>query len=189
MDIREFRQQYRLALAQVVGNDKILDSWGSAKAKIVQIGQAPSLLGVKSGRPWDDKSGQKLRDKWYQLSKEEFYNQNNFYFTALGMYFPGKAKHGGDARPSLALARKWLPLELSIVKPKLYILIGKMAGDFFFPHRDFKTLVFYDQKINGTRTLVLPHPSPLNIKWYRDNPSFETQRILEVRAVVKELVS
>lgn len=184
MTIEEFRRNYKESLTPIFGSEMVMGSYGNATAKIVHIGQAPSISGMKSGMPWNDKSGQKLRDKWYLLSEEEFYNKDNFYMTAMGMYFPGKDKNGGDARPSLELARQWLPLELSLLQPKLYILIGKMAGDFFFPKQAFSDLVFYDQHIQGVTAIVLPHPSPLNIKWYKDHPQFELERLPAIRQTI-----
>lgn len=189
MTLDQYRLAYRTDIGPLVGIDNVVDSWGEHTARIVQIGQAPSIAGAKIGKPWADKSGQKLRDKWYLLTEDQFYNKNNFYFTAMGMYFPGKDKNGGDLRPSLELAKKWLPIELAILKPQLIILIGKMAADFFFPGKNFKELILNDQEINGVKTIVLPHPSPLNIKWFKDNPEFEQSRLGEIRSILTDLIS
>lgn len=158
--------------------------WGNQKAKIVSIGQAPSISGIKNQKPFSDKSGDKLRNSWYQISEEEFYNPDNFYFTALGMYYPGKGKKGGDKKPDLKYTRRFLKAELEFLQPKLFILVGAMAAEFFFPEKDFLTLIMSDQTMMATKTLVLPHPSPLNIKWFKDHPEFEKKRLPIVRKAI-----
>lgn len=102
------------------------------------------------------------------------------------MYFPGKDKKGGDLKPSLKFAKEWLPKELSYLKPNLYLVIGRLAAEFFFPRRAFLDLVSSDQQINGKLALVLPHPSPLNIKWFKDNPTFEKLRIPIIRKYIHQ---
>lgn len=141
--------------------------WGNQKAKIVSISQAPSLSVIKNQKPFSDKSGEKLRKLWYQVSDKIFYNPDNFYFTAVGMYFPGKDKKGADLKPSFKWAEEYLNRELSYLKPQLYLILGRVAAKFFFPKKDFTNLVFTDQQINGVLALVLPHPSPANIKWFK----------------------
>lgn len=161
--------------------ENVCPFWGNQTAKIVSVSQAPSQSVIKNQKPFSDKSGEKLRRSWYQVSDEVFYNPNNFYFTAIGMYFPGKDKKGGDLKPSFKWAREWLLPELSYLKPKLFLILGRLAADFFFPKIKFEYLVFTNQQINGTTTIVLPHPSPINIKWFKDHPEFERTRLAVVR--------
>ena len=59
------------------------------------------------------------------------------------------------------------------------------ATAFFFPGEDFSRLVVRDQLIEGKTTYVLPHPSPLNAKWFKDHPEFEAERMPVVRAAVQ----
>lgn len=155
--------------------------WGNQTAKIVSVSQAPSQSVIKNQKPFSDKSGERLRRLWYQVSDEVFYNPNNFYFTAIGMYFPGKDKKGGDLKPSFKWAREWLLPELSYLKPKLFLILGRLAATFFFPKEKFENLVFADQQLNGAMALVLPHPSPVNIKWFKDHPEFENTQLLLIR--------
>lgn len=155
--------------------------WGNQNAKIVSISQAPSLSVIRNQKPFSDKSGEKLKRSWYSVSDKIFYNPDNFYFTAVGMYFPGKDKKGADLKPSFKWAEKWLKRELSYLNPKLYLILGRIAADFLFSKKDFIDLVFTDQQINGSLALVLPHPSPVNIKWFKDHPEFENLRLPEIR--------
>lgn len=178
-DFFTFRTEMKKALRKKYGR-LACPTWGNQKAKIVSISQAPSLSVIKNQKPFSDKSGEKLR-KWYRVSDEIFYNPDNFYFTAIGMYFPGKDKKGTDLKPSFQWASEWLNQELSYLNPKLLLVLGQVAANFFFPKKDFINLVFEDQQIKGVPVLVLPHPSPVNIKWFKDHPEFENQRLPEVR--------
>ena len=45
-----------------------------------------------------------------------------------------------------------------------------------------------DQVFNGKPAYVLPHPSPLNRRWFKTYPEFEAKRVKEIRAVIKSLV-
>lgn len=182
-----FRNRMQVALRKKYGKFAC-PIWGNQKAKIVSISQAPSLSVIKNQKPFSDKSGEKLRKLWYQVSDEIFYNPDNFYFTAVGMYFPGKDKKGADLKPSFKWTKEWLNRELSYLKPRLYLVLGRMAAEFFFPKKDFANLVFTTQKIKGTLTLVLPHPSPANIKWFKDHPEFEKQRLPEVRKYIHSVL-
>lgn len=161
---------------------------GSANSKIIQISQAPSLNVHETLKPFNDASGRKLRDEWYHISEADFYNTDNFYFTSIAHCYPGKSKNGGDKSPPIYCARKWLMSEIEAVDNKIFILIGRKAADFFFPKQDFAELVFKDNKINGKPAYVLPHPSPLNIKWFKDNPKFISVRVREIEEVVHKVL-
>jgi uracil-DNA glycosylase family 4 len=168
-------------LTNKFGKENVCPFFGNQNAKIVHISQAPSLSVIKNNKPFTDKSGERLRNDWYKVSEEVFYNPNNFYFTAVGMYYPGKDKNGGDKKPSYKIANKWLKQELSFLDPEIYLIIGSTSAKFFFPNEKLTDLVFKDQIINNKQAFVLPHPSPINIKWFKDNPEFEENRIKNIR--------
>jgi len=180
----KFRGEMQKVLKKEFGKSTC-PCWGNQEAKIVSISQAPSLSVIRNQKPFSDKSGERLRNEWYKISDEVFYNPNNFYFTAIGMYFPGKDKKGGDKKPSFDSANHWLMREISYLNPKLYLVIGRIAAEFFFPKQAFTNLVFTDQELNKTQAFVLPHPSPVNIKWFKDHPDFEKKRLLTIRKYIK----
>jgi uracil-DNA glycosylase family 4 len=159
--------------------------WGNFEAKIVQISQAPSLTAHKIQRPFSDKSGEKLKRDWYQIPDDVFYNPDNFYITAISHCYPGKAKNG-DRSPPIGCAQRWLAKELELVNPKLFIVLGSQAASFLFPKNDFTRLVFQNQTLKNVPCYVIPHPSPRNIKWFKDNPGFEAKRLLELRRVIHQ---
>ena len=161
---------------------------GYTNSKIVQISQAPSKTVHESLKPFTDQSGKKLKYDWYQITDEEFYNPDNFYIAALSHCYPGKDKNGNDRMPPGICYEKWIKKELEYINNKIYILIGAKSAKVFFPNDNFNDLVFKDNYLNGKLTLVLPHPSPLNIKWYKDHPNFLNKRIYEVRTIIKETI-
>lgn len=162
---------------------------GCTNSKIIQISQAPSQNVHDTLKPFNDASGRKLREKWYNISEDDFYNTENFYFTSVAHCYPGKSKNGGDRQPPISCARKWLMREIEAVDNKIFILIGRKAADFFFSKQDFSELVFSDNEIKGKPAFVLPHPSPLNIKWFKDNPEFLYVRVREVERAVHEVLN
>ena len=158
---------------------------GNVNSKIVQISQAPSATVHKTLMPFTDQSGKRLKYEWYQISDEVFYSPDNFYIAALSHCYPGKDNNGNDRMPPKICYDTWIKKELEHINNKLYIIIGAKAAKVFFPNDNFNELVFKNNYINDKLTLVLPHPSPLNIKWFKDHPKFMNERILEIRKIIK----
>ncbi len=163
--------------------------FGSQYAKIVQISQAPSANVHITRKQFTDQSGKKLKYEWYKISDDDFYNETNFYITALSHCFPGKTKNGGDKLPPKICYEKWIKKELTFISNDLYIIIGSKAANVFFPDENYNELIFKDNVLNGKKTIVLPHPSPLNIKWFKDNPEFNQKRIYEIRKTIREVLN
>ena len=159
--------------------------FGNVNAKIVQISQAPSATVYKTLKPFTDQSGKKLKYEWYNIDDIDFYNPNNFYITSLAHCYPGKDKNGNDRVPPKICYNTWLKKELELINNKLYIIIGAKAAKVFSPKELFNELVFKNNYINGKIAIVLPHPSPLNIKWFKDNPDFLGKRLLEIRKIIE----
>lgn len=160
--------------------------WGNVNSKIVQISQAPSNNVHQSLKPFTDMSGRTLKYEWYQISDEEFYNENNFYIGALAHCYPGKDKNGNDKQPPKCCLEKWVTKELELVANQIYVFIGAKAAKTFFPNENFEDLVFKNNCYNSKLAIVLPHPSPLNKKWLKDHPQFLEKRIIEVRNIIKQ---
>lgn len=157
---------------------------GNAHSKIFQISQAPSKTVHLTHKPFNDLSGQRLIHDWYRISQADFYNPDYFYITSMANCFPGKATGGGDRKPPQICAQIWLERQMDLVDNDIYILIGRYAASYFFPKKKFEELVFSDQIIRGKKAFVLPHPSPLNMKWFRDHPEFETGRLSAIRKII-----
>ena len=77
----------------------------STSACILIIGQAPGIKVHRSGVPWDDDSGKRLRD-WMGLSVEDFYDPARVALMPMGFCYPGKGA-GGDLPPRPECAPLW----------------------------------------------------------------------------------
>lgn len=162
---------------------------GDKNAKIVQISQAPSSNVHKTGIPFNDKSGDTLKYKWYQITDEIFYNTRNFYITSLAHCYPGKKEHGGDRLPPKCCYQIFIKKELELINNKLYIIIGAASAKVLFPSKSFEELVFNNQILNNKLAIILPHPSPLNFRWIKNHPDFLNKRIHEVRKIIYNCIN
>ncbi len=154
---------------------------GHPTAPLAQISQAPSRSVHESGFPFDDASGEKLRGEWYGIDREGFYDPSRFYITSVGKCFPGKTPRGGDRKPPKICADLWLEAELKRLENTIFLIVGKAAADYFFPGETFHELVMHTRTLKDKDTFVLPHPSPLNIKWFKDHPEFFHERLPSIR--------
>lgn len=144
-----------------------------SKSKIIIVGQAPGLAVHESGIPWDDKSGDKLRN-WLGVEKQEFYNTENFAIVPMGFCYPGRGKTG-DLPPMKICAPLWHEeLLLRFENLQLLLLIGKYAQDYYLPKSKKLSLTERVRNFQDylPRHFVLPHPSPRNNIWQAKNPWF-----------------
>ena len=84
---------------------------------------------------------------------------------------------------------KWIKKELEYIDNKLYIIIGAKAAKTFFPNENYNDLIFKNNILFNKPAIVLPHPSPLNIKWFKDNPDFIKKRIIEIRKIINNTLN
>jgi uracil-DNA glycosylase family 4 len=160
--------------------------WGREEAPIMLIGQAPSRKVHLTRRPFNDASGKKLR-RWLGVGEEIFWNQSLFYIGAVGRCFPGNTgkKGGGDLPPSPICAPLYLDKEVELLQPQLYLMVGGHSARHFFGKKKLNELVFDALDYRGKPAFVLPHPSPLNMKWFKDHPQFEEEVLPSLQATVQ----
>lgn len=157
------------------------------KSKIVIIGQAPGLAVHNTGIPWDDKSGENLRN-WLGIADAIFYDPEKVALIPMGFCYPGRGK-SGDIPPRKECAPLWhqkLMSQLSEVN--LVILIGKYAQDYYLKGLARKTLT--ETVLNFEDYLpqyfVLPHPSPRNNIWQAKNSWFKAEVLPALKSEVKK---
>ncbi len=160
-----------------------------ASAKVLIVGQAPGRRAQASGIPWDDLSGENLRD-WLGVSRETFYDDAKIALVPMDFYFPG-SKARGDVAPRKGFAEKWHPLifkELPHIG--LTILIGQYSQAFYLGDRRKATLTDTVDAFKEylPEFLPLPHPSPRNNIWQKKNPWFKTRVISKLRKDVRRLL-
>lgn len=156
------------------------------ETKILLIGQAPGIKTQLKEDVFRDQSGKKLR-QWLDVTEETFYESRKISVLPLDFYFPGKAKTG-DLPPRLDFAEKWHPLLLEqMPQVELTVLIGLYAQKFYLQERAKKTLTATVQAYKEylPEYFPLPHPSPLNIRWFKNNPYFEAEMVPELQTMVK----
>jgi len=161
---------------------------GNPGAPILQVSQAPGKKVHETGIPFNDASGRRLRQDWYQISDAQFYDPDLFYITSMGHCYPGKGKTG-DKKPPRCCFDMWTRREIEL-KPgtRMMLVVGREAASRLFPKREFTELVFQDQEYDGIPCFVLPHPSPLNVRWFRMHPEFETQRMPVIREKLHQVL-
>lgn len=74
-------------------------------ARILIAGQAPGKKVHESGVPFDDASGNRLRE-WLGVTREEFYDPKQIAILPMGFCFPGSGK-SGDLPPRPECAPAW----------------------------------------------------------------------------------
>ena len=160
----------------------------SSSSKIIIIGQAPGIKVHQSGIPWDDASGERLR-QWMGVSKEQFYNTQQFGIVPMGFCYPGKGK-SGDLPPRPECADLWMERVLKYLKKREHILlIGQYAQNYFLKENKKKTLT---ETVKNWREylpqyFVLPHPSPRNNIWLKKNEWFENETLPEFQKYIKKV--
>lgn len=160
----------------------------SRDSKIIIIGQAPGSVVHRTGIPWDDKSGERLRS-WLGVSKEAFYDDKLFALIPMGFCYPGKGK-SGDLPPRPECAPQWHDLVLEQIQEKaLIVLIGNYAQNYYLKksakNNLTNTVKHYAEYL--PQYLPLPHPSPRNNIWLKKNEWFERLVIPELQRITKRI--
>lgn len=160
-----------------------------AAAGIVIIGQAPGRKVHESGVPWDDPSGQRLRE-WLGLSAQDFYDPNIVAIVPMGFCYPGKASNG-DKPPRPECAPLWHERLLdSLPNDRLEVIIGMYAQARYIENRSATlTATVANWADYLPDRIVLPHPSPRNRHWLTNNPWFETETLPAVRDRVRKVLA
>ena len=160
----------------------------SPKSKILIIGQAPGSVVHHSGIPWDDKSGERLRD-WLQVDESTFYNPDVFALIPMGFCYPGKGKTG-DLPPRKECAPLWHQQILDkITQVELTLLIGNYAQEYYLGASKKRTLTETVKNFEEylPNFLPLPHPSPRNNIWLKKNPWFNENVLPILKEIIKNL--
>jgi len=158
----------------------VLRAWPTAR--VLVVGQAPGRRVHESGIPWNDPSGDLLRE-WLRIGLEDFYDERRIAIIPAGLCYPGTGE-SGDLPPRPECAPHWHPrLRAFLPRIRLTLLIGSYAQTYYLGARRKKTLA---QTVRARDEYLpeffpLPHPSPRNRLWMKKNAWFEREVLPQLR--------
>lgn len=162
--------------------------WFRPEARILIAGQAPGARVHASGKPFDDPSGDRLRD-WMGVTPAEFYDQSRIAIVPMAFCFPGYDAKGADLPPPKLCAKTWhAQVMQALPNIRLTLLVGGYAHKW---HMGGSTSV--TQRVAGWRDhapdlFPLPHPSWRNTGWLKKNPWFQNDLLPVLRHRVQEVL-
>ena len=167
----------------------------SETARILIVGQAPGTKVHASGKPFDDRSGDRLR-AWMNVPPEVFYDETRIAIAPMGFCFPGQDAKGGDLPPRKECAPLWRPrLMQELAAVDLVLLVGTYAQRWYLgphPATSLTETVRAGPRIlpgvGGALGIPLPHPSWRNTGWLKANPWFGFEILPMLRSKVAERI-
>jgi uracil-DNA glycosylase len=159
------------------------------RARILIAGQAPGRKVHESGVPFDDASGERLRN-WMGVERAMFYDPAVIAILPMGMCYPGTGR-AGDLPPRRECAPQWRHRLLAAMpRIELTLVIGQYAMDWHLPGRGATgvTDTVKAWRDGWPAVVPLPHPSPRNNLWLKANPWFESEVLPSLRARIAALV-
>ena len=160
---------------------------GTPTSKVLIVGQAPGRRVHETGIPWNDKSGDNLR-QWLGIDIETFYDTSKIAIVPMGFCYPGTGK-SGDLPPRKECAPLWHEQLLEKMPHiELTLLIGAYAQKYYLGKRRKRNLTetvlaFRDYL---PQYLPLPHPSPRNNIWQKKNPWFKEELLPQMKGIVQD---
>lgn len=159
-------------------------------ATILVAGQAPGRRVHETGIPFNDPSGERLRD-WMGVTREQFYDPSRVAIIPMGLCYPGTG-NSGDLPPRPECAEAWRERLLAhLPNIRLVLTIGQYAQAWHLGRERKKNLTetVRNWQAYWPERLPLPHPSPRNNLWLKRNPWFQQSVIPALQARVTELLS
>ncbi len=167
----------------------------SATARILIVGQAPGTKVHASGKPFDDRSGDRLR-AWMNVPADVFYDETRIAIAPMGFCFPGQDAKGGDLPPRKECAPLWRPrLMRELAAIDLLLLVGTYAQRWYLGDDAVTSLTETVRAgprplrdVGGALGIPLPHPSWRNTGWLTANPWFESEVLPILRSKIAERI-
>ena len=165
----------------------------SSTARIVIAGQAPGMRVHKTGIPFNDPSGDRLRE-WLGVDRDSFYDKNKFAIIPMGFCFPGYSKSKSDLPPRKECKLTWHERVFKLMpQVELVIAIGGYAQKYHISNLEEKsvtdTVKNWKNILSITQpreyhVLPIPHPSWRNTHWIKCNPWFERELLPTLKRLV-----
>ncbi|MEP0233381.1 uracil-DNA glycosylase family protein [Roseibium sp.] len=167
----------------------------SDQARICICGQAPGTKVHKSGRPFTDPSGDRLR-QWMGVDSDTFYDAAKISIVPMGLCFPGLDSRGGDLPPRRECRAHWHDrIFAAMPQIELILVIGQYAQAYHLG-RDKKknlteTVESWREYLGPDRqpaVVPMPHPSWRNNSWLKKNAWFESELLPVLQQKIARLL-
>lgn len=161
----------------------------AAGARILVVGQAPGTRVHATGIPFNDPSGNRLRE-WLGIDRGTFYDPSKIALIPMAFCYPGRGQ-GGDRPPPPRCAATWrLRLLAELRHVELTLALGRYAVAWHLPEQSGSLTDIVRSWRDGAPGLIpMPHPSPRNNRWLRNNPWFEAEVVPWIRTRVADLLA
>jgi uracil-DNA glycosylase len=160
----------------------------SPTARLLITSQAPGTKAHASGQPFDDPSGERLRD-WLGLDRARFYDASRVAILPTGLCYPGRLAKGGDAPPRPNCAPLWHPRVLSHMPGvRLRLLVGGYAVRLVLGRGTGLEDAVRHHARYQPRHFPLPHPSWRTKVWEKRNPWFAEEVLPALKRAVAEVL-
>lgn len=140
------------------------------------IGQAPGPREGAIGKPFAWTAGKTLFAWFQRIGLDEDKFREKVYMAAVCRCFPGKNKKGGDRVPNrkeVENCSRWLRAELTMLKPRLIIPVGKLAIQQLLDVKRLSEVIGKQHRVTlagiTSDAIPLPHPSGAST-WHRTEP-------------------
>lgn len=158
--------------------------WFRPSARVLIAGQAPGMRVHEAGKPFFDRSGDRLRD-WMGVASEEFYDLDRVACVPAAFCFPGYSAKRADLPPPPICAQTWQDKVMAALPElQIRILVGAYAHRNHLGLKTSLTETVRNWRAYAPDVFVLPHPSWRNTAWLRRNPWFEAELLPELKRAV-----
>jgi len=162
--------------------------WFDAKPRILIAGQAPGMRVHQSGIPFDDRSGDRLRD-WMGVDRDLFYDRHKIAIVPMAFCFPGYNTAGSDLPPPRICGATWHDRVMAhLGDVPLTLLVGSYAHRWHLGAKTNVTQTVAAWRDLAPRVFPLPHPSWRNTAWLKKNPWFAEDLLPALRTQVKDVL-
>ena len=163
----------------------------STTARVALCSQAPGTKVHASGRPFTDRSGDRLRE-WLAVDSDTFYDERRIAIVPMGFCYPGVDAKGGDLPPRPECRKTWHDrLFKTLPQVELIVVIGGHAMAYHLGKRRKpsvrETVAAFREYL--PRVIPLPHPSWRNNAWLDRNPWFTAELLPVLRRSVHRLIA
>lgn len=162
--------------------------WFRPGARILIAGQAPGMRVHETGKPFNDRSGDRLRD-WLGMSAAEFYDRGRVAVVPMAFCFPGYDARGADLPPPRLCRQTWHDRVMAALDTvELSVIVGGYSQAYHMGVKTGVTETVQGWRDHAPRLFPLPHPSWRNTGWLKKNPWFEAELLPVLRARVREVL-